>query len=71
MSKKRELKKTAVLYSLLTIVIGAIIVGLLCLLAAWEHNYMVFAIGFIVLIPLCVYKTWYNILKEKEDERRC
>lgn len=68
MSKKRELKKTAVLYSLLTIIVGAIVVGLLCLFAEWEYGWIIFLIGFIILIPLCVYKTWYNILKEKEDE---
>lgn len=70
MSRKRELKKTAVLYSLLTIIVGAIVIGLLCLLAAWEYSWIVFPIGFIILIPLCVYKIWYNILKDKEDEHR-
>lgn len=56
------------IYSLLTIIVGAIVVGLLCLLAEWEYSLIIFLIGFIILIPLCVYKTWYNILKEKEDE---
>lgn len=70
MSKKYGLKTMAVFYSLFTVFAGAFLVGLVWLFSQWKYSLYLAVICLFLLCLLCVYKIWYGILKQKEDERK-
>lgn len=70
MSKKYGLKTRAVFYSLLTVFAGVFLVGMIWLFSQWKYSSYLAVICLFSLCLLSVYKIWYGILKQKEDERK-